>query len=216
MPTTLTDDFVNIPITKSLFDKIFSIILLIFTLPISLTIIAAIIIDGFLNREDSGPLFFLEKRVSAGKLFSLYKFRIFKVSAISLIGKPGVITKSVENNPENLTRVGKVLKKWGFDELPQLWSVLKGDMTIVGPRPVPLNEFEAETAQGIYRKKVMRTGLTGPVQVMKGTERTKDQEIEADNLYIEKLKRSGPFEVLQMDTNILIKTIKVVLKRTGE
>lgn len=216
MSSFLSEDLVQIPITKVLFDKVVSLLLLIVTLPLSLTIILAIIVDGIVNPEDRGPLFFMEKRISAGEPFKLYKFRIFKVSAIGLIGKPGVITKSVENNPNNLTRVGKKLKKWGFDELPQLWSIFKGDMTVVGPRPVPPNEFEAELAKGIYRKKVMRTGLTGPVQVMKGTERTKQQEIEADNQYIADLKNSNPLEVILIDLEILFKTARVVLKRTGE
>lgn len=216
MPTFSPDDLVEIAITKVIFDKVISLFLLMATLPISAIIILAIVFDGLLYKEDRGPLFFMEKRISAGRLFKLYKFRIFKVTAIGLIGKPGVITKAVENDPDNLTRFGKKLKKWGFDELPQLWSVFKGDMTIVGPRPAPLNEFEAEVSNGIYRKKIMRTGLTGPVQVMKGTERTREQEIEADNLYIEKLMSSSPLEVLLMDMEILLKTMRVVLKRTGE
>lgn len=211
-----SEEVIKLPFAKILLDKFVSLILLALTLPLSLFIVLAIKIDGLIKKEDRGTIFFIEKRISAGKVFNLYKFRIFKMSAVGQIGKPGVITKNVENIPENLTSFGRVLKKWGLDELPQLFSILKGDMTLVGPRPAPVNEYEAELSSGVYRKKVLRTGLTGPVQIMKGTERNKEQEIAADMKYIKKIKTSGQTGVLWADLKILAKTVKVFLKRTGE
>lgn len=207
---------IRLPLVKVFFDKFVSAFLLIATLPVSLFIVTAIKVGGMIKKEDRGTVFFIEKRISEGRVFNLYKFRIFKMPAIKQIGKPGVITKNVENNPENLTTFGRSLKKWGLDELPQLFSILKGDMTLVGPRPAPVNEYEAEVSSGIYRKKVIRTGLTGPVQVMKGTIRSKQQEIEADTEYIKRIKNSSQIGALRVDLEILAKTIKVFLKRTGE
>lgn len=209
------DTYVKLPSSKIVFDKLLAVLLLTLSLPISLLISLAIKLEGLLFFENRGPIFHQERRVSQGKVFSLYKFRIFKLSAIERI-KKGECPKDVENCSENLTTTGKVLKKISLDEIPQFWNILTGDMSFVGPRPKPIAEYQEEINKGIYRRRVIRAGLTGPAQVMKGTVRTYEDELKADLEYIEKCRNSSSFKILLTDLSIIIKTIKVLLKRTGE
>lgn len=210
-----SDCLVQTPFAKLVFDKTLAIIALIFTLPINLVIIIAIIIDGVLHPNNRGNLFYKEERVSQGKIFTLFKFRILKNLAIEQI-QSGVNPKDVENAPNTLTQVGFLLKKFGLDELPQLFNILKGEMSFVGPRPKPVSEYEEEIAKGIFRRKVIIAGLTGPAQILKGTKRTLDDELNADLDYIEMVKLSPPLKLLIFDLRVVAKTIKVLLKGTGE
>jgi lipopolysaccharide/colanic/teichoic acid biosynthesis glycosyltransferase len=209
------NEIIKIPPLKLLFDKIMSLILLIIFLPLSLLLIIAVKIDGLFIKEDKGPVFYIEKRVSQGKPFNLLKFRIYKLSAIEKI-KKGAHTKSVENEPGNLIDVGWLLKKWGFDEIPQLINVLKGDISIVGPRPKPTAEYLEEINRGIMNRKLLKAGLTGPVQVLKGTNRSYEDELAADNEYVEKCRNLSQIGLLAEDIKILFKTVKVMFKGTGE
>ncbi len=206
---------IELPLLKVAFDKVLAVILFVLFLPLSLLISLAIKLEGLLFFENRGPIFHREQRVTQGKVFTLYKFRIFKLSAIERI-KKGECPKDVENCPENLTETGKILKKISLDEIPQFWNVLKGDMSFVGPRPKPIAEYQEEIDRGIYRRKVIRAGLSGPAQVMKGTVRTYEDELKADLEYIEKCRNSSSLKILLTDISIIIKTIKVLLKRTGE
>lgn len=205
------------PWQKVLFDKVVSAVLLLATLPVSLMIIVAISVGGLLRTEGRGPVIYRETRISQGRPFCLPKFRILTARAIREdLCRPDRTPKDVENTPGNLTRVGALLKRTGLDELPQLWSVLVGDMSMVGPRPKPVPEYEEELARGIRRRKMLRAGLTGPVQVMKGTVRTFEDEVAADMAYVE-LNRSGrPWRLLAEDLRIIRRTVRVLLKMTGE
>ncbi len=208
---------VNLPWLKVFFDKLLSLFLLLLTFPLSLIISLAIKLDGFLKPQNKGPIFYSEERVSQGKVFKLLKFRILKFQSIEEeILKKKLKPKEVENQPENLTRVGKLLKKTSFDEIPQLWNILKGDMSFVGPRPKPVTEYREEIAKGIYRRKVIRAGLSGPVQIMKGTKRTYEDELKADIDYIQKCRTLPPWKIILIDLSILWKTIRVLIKLTGE
>ena len=185
------NDYIKLPLIKIAFDKILAILLLILSSPLSLLICLAIKLEGFVVPENRGPIFHWEQRVTQGKVFKLHKFRIFKSGASKEIRK-GKCPKDVENRPENLTNVGKALKKIGLDEMPQFWNILKGDMSFVGPRPKPVAEYQEEIDKGMYRRKIIRAGLSGPVQVLKGTKRTYEDELKADTDYIEKCRDLSP------------------------
>lgn len=110
---------------KRCFDVLCSIVGMIVFSPLFLVIYIAI------KREDNGPAIFRQERVGyRGKLFTLYKFRSMRVSA-EADGRPALC----KHGDERLTHVGKFLREHHLDELPQLWNVLKGDMSFVGPRP---------------------------------------------------------------------------------
>lgn len=207
--------YVKLPMAKIIFDKVLAVLLLVLFSPLSLLICLAIKLEGFLVLENRGPIIHQEQRVSQGRVFSLYKFRILKLSAVEEIQR-GKRPKDVENRRENLTNVGRMLKKIGLDEIPQYWNILKGDMSFVGPRPKPVAEYQKEIAKGIYRRKVIRAGLSGPAQVMKGTNRTHEDELKADLEYIHQCRTLSAWKILLIDLGVLAKTIKVLFKRVGE
>lgn len=213
--SSANDIALKLPLTKLVLDKVLASFLLVLTFPLTLLVAVAIKLDGVINPQNRGAIFYQEARVSQGKLFQLIKFRIFKNPAIEKI-KEGEMPKKIENQPQNLTSVGKILKKFGLDEIPQFWNILRGEMSFVGPRPKPLAEYQEEIAKGIYRRKVIRAGLTGPVQIMKGTVRTFEDELKGDLEYIEKCRTLSSWKILLVDLLILRKSIPVLLKGTGE
>jgi lipopolysaccharide/colanic/teichoic acid biosynthesis glycosyltransferase len=207
---------VKLPLTKLVMDKLLAGLLLILTSPLTLLISLAIKLEGLLKPENRGPIFYQEERISQGESFGLIKFRILKTKAIEEQIKKGAIPKLVENQFENLTGVGRFLKKFSLDEIPQFLNILKGDMSFVGPRPKPPAEYQEEIARGIYRRKVIRAGLTGAAQLMKGTIRTPEDELESDLKYIHKCRTLSSWQILLMDLSILLRTIRLLLKGTGE
>lgn len=210
-------DEVKLPLTKIMLDKMVSLLLLVLTSPLDALIALIIKLDGLLDPENQGPVIYSEVRVSQGEKFRLFKFRILKKQAIEeQILKEVRKPKDVENQPSNLTRAGKLLKKTGLDEIPQFWNILKGDMSLIGPRPKPVAEYQEESDQGIYRRKVIRAGLTGPAQIMKGTHRLFEDELRADLDYIHKCRTLSSWKIFLLDLSILWKTIRVLLKLTGE
>jgi lipopolysaccharide/colanic/teichoic acid biosynthesis glycosyltransferase len=207
---------VELPLTKLVMDKLLAGLFLILVSPLILLISLAIKLEGLLESENRGPIFYQEERISEGKSFKLLKFRILKTKAIEEQIKKGVKPKLVENQFENLTRVGKFLKKFSLDEIPQFLNILKGDMSFVGPRPKPPAEYQEEIAKGIYRRKVIRAGLTGAAQLMKGTIRTPEDELKSDLEYIQKCRTLSSWQLLLMDISVLIRTIRLLLRGTGE
>jgi len=151
---------------------VFSSALIILFSPIIVFILAAIALEGLLVPRNRGPFFLTEPRGSEGEIFHLPKFRIIRMDAFREIRKTQKFQhiKPMERDPANLTRVGAALKKFYFDELPQLFSILKGDMSFVGPRPWPLEPYYDELDKGIFRKRLIRPGLNGLVQANKGSE----------------------------------------------
>ncbi|MDX1645338.1 MAG: undecaprenyl-phosphate glucose phosphotransferase, partial [Thermoanaerobaculia bacterium] len=116
-----------------------------------------------IKREDGGPIFYRQERMGLdGKPFMILKFRSMKVGAESSTGP----VWAIEDDPRR-TRVGRWLRKWSLDELPQLWNVLKGEMSIIGPRPERpafVQEFKHQIPQYMLRHRV-KSGITGWAQV---------------------------------------------------
>jgi len=203
------------PIVKVCFDKVLAFVLLGLTAPVSIAIAIAILIEGLLHPPAWGPVLHNEVRVSAGRSFTLYKFRILTRFGEAAI-RAGSVPKDIENNPANLTKVGALLKKIGLDELAQLLNIARGDMSFVGPRPKPPVEFEDEIRRGHTYRAQLRAGLSGPVQVMKGTVRTGEEEVEADFAYADLVESGSAAKILIFDIGTLWQTLRVLLRATGE
>lgn len=111
--------------------------------------------------DDPGKIFFCQKRVGrSGKLFTLYKFRTMKMDTPKYMA-----TVDVDDPDKYITRVGRVLRKLSLDEIPQLFNVLKGDMSLVGPRPLIPNEEEIHTMRNRFGVYTVRPGVTGLAQI---------------------------------------------------
>ena len=193
---------------KRIFDIIVSLIGCILSLPI----IAIVAIP--LKKESEGPLFFKQQRVGKnGRLFNIYKLRSMyvdaeeKKTALMAENKMEGHMFKIDDDPR-ITKVGKFIRKYSIDELPQFWNVLKGDMSIIGTRPPTVDEFEMYESRH-KRRLSMRPGITGMWQVS-GRSDIQDFEevVELDCKYIDEWSP-------MLDMEIFFKTVVVVLTHKG-
>ena len=142
-----------------------------------LIIIIAIVID------DPGPVFFTQKRVGKSKkCFNLYKFRSMKMTT-----PHDTPTHMLENPEQYITRVGRFLRKSSLDEIPQLWNILKGDMSVIGPRPALWNQDDLIEERDKYGANDVRPGLSGWAQICGRDELEIEDKARLDGEYIEKM-----------------------------
>lgn len=182
---------------KFLFDRIAAAVMFLILLPI------IIIISIFIKLDSKGNVFFLQERVGKDKkLFKIYKFRTMVSNAVN-IGL-GVLTE--ENDPR-ITRVGNFLRKTSLDELPQLINIIKGDMSIIGPRPTLLYQVEQYDKVQMLRLKV-RPGVTGWAQVNGRNSISWPERIRLDVWYVENWS-------LWLDFKILLRTFLVIFNKDG-
>lgn len=181
-------------ILKRILDIIISFISLIFLSPFFLLI-------SFLIKIDSkGEVFFRQKRLGKyGKPFLIFKFRTMVKNA----SKKGTGYKVVENDPR-ITRIGEVLRKFSLDELPQLINVLRGEMSLIGPRPALVRDFERYDERQ-KRRLLMKPGITGLAQINGRAKIRWPERIEYDLEYINNFN-------LWIDTKIFFKTLIYIFK----
>ncbi len=194
-------------LVKRIFDIIFATLALIGLSPI-LAVIALLI-----KLDDGGPVIFRQERVGRfGKPFTIHKFRTMVVDAESkidaLIAAQGgrALLFKMDDDPR-ITRVGRILRKYSLDELPQFWSVLRGGMSIVGPRPQVAREV-AEYTDAHHRRLLIKPGITGLWQVSGRSDLSLDESIRLDLRYVENWSLAG-------DLTLIIKTVRVMLRPDG-
>ncbi|PLX21799.1 hypothetical protein C0584_01705 [Candidatus Parcubacteria bacterium] len=208
-------DFVKIPALKRLFDMVFSLSVILLFSPLVLLTLLSIFIEHIVLHRTFSPLFYSEKRISQGGQFNFRKFNIFKPRVIESLKSSGTFihTKPLEHDGYSLTHTGRFLQKIYLDEFPQFFNILKGDISLIGPRPVNLEVYQGLLDRGIHTKTVIRAGLTGYYQSMKGV--TKKTDIELDQEYIEYCRKHGAIKILLFDFKIIINTIKVLFRAQG-
>ena len=193
---------------KRTFDIIGSLLLLILTSPIVL--IAAIAI----KHEDGGPVFYKQRRVGRkGKVFECYKLRSMVVNADEIKAKmladknesDGVLFK-MKDDPR-ITKCGKFHRRYSIDEIPQFYNVLRGDMSLVGPRPALENEVAAYESH-VRRRLDVRPGVTGLWQVSGRSDLSWEDTVRLDLYYVDN------WSILQ-DVSILAKTFGAVFTSSG-
>lgn len=182
---------------KRVFDIVISAIGIIVTLPIMFGCAVAIKLD------DGGPVFFKQNRITKdGKIFNILKFRSMIVDA----DKGGA--KKAENDDDRITKVGKVIRAFRIDELPQLFNILLGDMSIVGPRPERIEnvyEYSNKYPEFELRHRV-KAGLTGFAQLYGKYNTTPEDKLHMDLIYIETYS-------LFLDLKLMILTLKVLFMK---
>jgi lipopolysaccharide/colanic/teichoic acid biosynthesis glycosyltransferase len=200
---------------KVAFDKIAASLMLLFSAPIILLLKLSYLIEGILFPENRGPMFFFYNAVSAGKVIPKYKIRLIKTKYIDVEGaKNGEwIAYAAEWTPDSRTHVGRFVKRFYLDELPQFYSVLKGDMSIVGPRPLSILHYERDRAQGNVTRFLLRGGMLGLGHINKGTSEMGNPVYEYE--YVDQYLRRSSLALLWLDLQIIWRGIMVVIKGGG-
>lgn len=184
-------------IFKRIIDFVLSLLGLLVLSALFLIIIIAIKID------DPGPAFFKQKRVGIHKTyFNLYKFRSMKMNT------PDIPTHLLKNPEQYITKIGAFLRKTSLDELPQMWNILKGDMSIIGPRPALWNQDDLVAERDKYGANDVRPGLTGWAQINGRDELEIPVKARLDGDYIENIS-------FGFDCKCFFGTILSVLKSDG-
>lgn len=199
---------------KRVTDTILSSIALLVTLPISIPALFCIFLTHLCSGYPFAPLFYHETRMSQGKPFELYKFNIFKQKVIDAARSKNefIHTKRFEKNG-GITWIGWLLKQIYMDELPQFYNVLRGDMSIVGPRPVNLEVYDALLARGSNAKCKVPAGITGYFQSYKDSYGMRSEDL--DQAYATYLATHAWWCVVFFDIQIMLRTIKVILRAKG-
>lgn len=186
------------PIIKRIIDFILSLIGLIILSPLFLILALIIKLDS------KGPVFFKQKRVGKNKkCFYILKFRTMRVDT-----PKDMPTHMLENPDVFITKVGKFLRKTSLDELPQLINILKGEMSIIGPRPALWNQYDLIAERDRYGANDIYPGLTGWAQINGRDELPIDVKAKYDGEYVEKIS-------FAFDCKCFFGTIVSVLKHDG-
>jgi undecaprenyl-phosphate galactose phosphotransferase len=196
---------------KRIFDIIGASVALLILSPVLLTI-------AFLVKKDGGSAFFKQKRLGLnGEIFYCLKFRSMVVGSDQILvqylnAHPEIRAewqtyKKLRNGDPRVTKIGKALRRRSLDELPQLLNVLKGDMSLVGPRPILLVELD-EYGNDVSHYYRVRPGITGLWQVSGRNDVSYAQRVQMDSWYVRNWS-------LWHDIAIICKTFPVVFKRSG-
>ena len=196
---------------KELRERLLACLLLVPTAPIFVACGVLIKLEGLIDRDARGPVFFTEARVCRGNVFGLLKFRTLRASALDSLppGEPTHIALLEQSG--GLTRAGRLIRQWYLDELPQLINIARGDMFLIGTRPWPIELYEADLAKGRTLKRDMPAGLVGPVQAHKG--HVVEGDLDAE--YWEAFKTLSGWRLLLLDLKILKQSLRVQLEHKG-
>jgi lipopolysaccharide/colanic/teichoic acid biosynthesis glycosyltransferase len=181
---------------KRTFDLLVSLTLIILLSPI------LIIIAVTIKLSDKGPAIFKQERAGKdGKPFTLYKFRTMKINVDPYGQSPG------SGDDPRLIKRGKFLREYSLDELPQLFNVLKGNMSFVGPRPLYVSQIR-EFSDHHKKRLRLKPGLTGMSQIYLRSDLTSQESLDMEVEYVQK-------QSLWLDIKILFLTLAVVLGKKG-
>lgn len=182
---------------KRIFDFVFSLMAFIVFSPIILIICLIIKVTS------PGPVFFRQRRIGKdNKEFKILKFRTMRIDT------PNVATHLLENPDHWITPIGKFLRKTSLDELPQLINIIKGDMSIVGPRPALYNQYDLKDMRTKANVHKLMPGLTGLAQISGRDELSLEDKVALDKEYLDK-------ENIVFDIKIIFMTVFSVLKSDG-
>ena len=202
------------PPAKRALDVTIALLLLVVLSPVLAFLFVAMGIDMVRCSRDRGPWLYREERISRGRAFELLKFRTLRGDVLSGMAADSH-ARMLEADERNLTWAGRrLLKPWYLDELPQLWNVVRGDMSLVGPRPWPLPMVANQVAQGLTYRNEFVAGWTGPAQVQKGVVTTAHY-VALDLEYIEKCRTAHAIRVIRTDLGLLWASVRTLARGEG-
>jgi lipopolysaccharide/colanic/teichoic acid biosynthesis glycosyltransferase len=210
----MAGDIVPYRAVKRVLDKALSSALLLLASPLLAAVLVAMGLEMLATASARGPWLYRERRMTQGREFDLLKFRVLRRGAVEKAHDEGQ-SRTHEADPANLTWTGRrLLKPWYLDELPQLLNILRGDMSLVGPRPWPLAMVREQAAAGDdYRMRVM-AGWTGPAQVQKGRP-DPAEGAEFDLAYADACRTWSAWRLARYDLGILWQTIGTLRRGEG-
>lgn len=183
---------------KRVFDIVLSLVLIVVLLPLLLLVMAAIAIDS------PGPVIFKQKRIGyQGKEFMIFKFRTLSITA-----PDNVATRKLENIDGCSTKLGRLLRRLSIDELPQLFNIFTGKMSIIGPRPALWNQDDLIAERDKYGANDVKPGLTGWAQINGRDELEIADKARLDGEYVKKMS-------FAFDCRCFFGTIRSVLRHDG-
>jgi len=198
------------PLAKRVLDITAAGVLLVLLSPVALAVLIGFAFDVAFVPRDRGTLIYREPRISHGTTFALLKFRTLRADVLA---RAAGHARLLEADAGNLTWLGRrVLKPWYVDELPQLWNVVRGDLSLVGPRPWPPELVAAQRAEGITYRDEVPAGLTGLAQLTKGSDR---RYADLDIAYVERCRTLGSWALVRYDLGILVRTVSVISRGEG-
>ncbi|MEL4320461.1 sugar transferase [Leifsonia sp. YIM 134122] len=194
-------------VLKRTFDVVFAVAALLVLAP------ALVVIGLFVHFDSHGPVLFRQERCGRnGRTFQMVKFRSMVATAEDDLA--GLLDQNEANgvlfklrNDPRVTRVGRLLRKYSLDELPQIWNVLNGDMSIVGPRP-PLRSEVDSYEKDVHRRLFIKPGITGLWQISGRSDLSWEESVRLDLYYVENWSLTG-------DIMIIWRTFKTILKPVG-
>lgn len=182
---------------KRFVDLVISFFGLVVLFPVFIVLVSVIKIDS------SGPVIYKQKRIGKDlEKFNIYKFRTMR------IGTPEKATHLLENPAEHITRVGKFLRKSSLDELPQIFNILLGDMSIIGPRPALWNQYDLIQEREKLGVNKIKPGLTGLAQINGRDELEIKKKVNYDKKYMDEIS-------FLVDLKIFYKTFLNVISKAG-
>jgi lipopolysaccharide/colanic/teichoic acid biosynthesis glycosyltransferase len=202
------------PTAKQILDKAVSLVLLILLSPAFAFLFVAMGLSMVFRAQDRGPWLYSERRISRGREFDLLKFRTLRRDVLASMSTESH-ARMYEADEANLTWAGRrILKPWYLDELPQIWNVLRGEMSLVGPRPWPPSMVANQVTNGLNYRNEFVAGWTGPAQVEKGTVESSGY-VQLDVAYVDGCRSSGAWQVVRTDLAVLWQTVRVLTRGEG-
>ena len=203
------------PYLKWITDKIVSLAVLAGFSPVFIVVMLAMAVSMLLRPADRGAWFYRERRISRGREFNVLKFRVLREDVIAQMQRENGHAWLYESEKSNLTWAARYfIKKWYFDELPQLFNILKGDMSLVGPRPWPVYMVHAQIKRGVVYRNLIHAGWTGPTQLQKGSP-TKQGDEKLDLEYFNRCRTWPGWRLWLYDMRALFQTLRIMLKGKG-
>ena len=188
-------------IYKKIIKRILDLILAIIALPFVLII--CLIFGILIYIEDKGDIFYIAKRRGLnGSIFGMYKLRSMKMNAPDIRNEDNSTFNSA--NDPRVTKIGKILRKTSIDELPQVFNILKGDMSWIGPRPITIDRPVSEYEQKRIDRLKVKPGVTGYAQAYFRNNISQEEKLQLDAEYAKEIS-------LLLDLKIVFKTIQIVL-----
>lgn len=188
-------------IYRKIIKRILDLILAIIALPFVLII--CLIFGILIYIEDKGDIFYIAKRRGLnGSIFGMYKLRSMKMNAPDIRNEDNSTFNSA--NDPRVTKIGKILRKTSIDELPQVFNILKGDMSWIGPRPITIDRPVSEYDQKRIDRLKVRPGVTGYAQAYFRNNISQEEKLQLDAEYAKEIS-------FLLDLKIVFKTIQIVL-----